>query len=359
MEYVGIDLGLEKCKAGIIDYMGNIKKRLEFSNEEEGWNNLTENIEPEAIIAFEASTLAYPLYDFLTARGYKVKVAHPKRIKEIVTSNSKTDDKDSLVIANLLRLNYLPLSYIPTKETLKNREVLRARIMIGRELVRVKNRIHAFVTKNGLKPLFKENTDTFGMAGMKKLKSLRFNDYRDSILKAMLVQIENLEKQKELLQTEIAKLSSDNEDAKILMSIRGIDYYSALLIVSELGDVNRFKDEKAVCSYPGLVPKVRQSSFTTRIGSITKEGPSTLRWILSVVTDVAIRYNPQLKEFYKRILRRKKSRKLAKTATARKLLVSIYYMLKRKERYEWENETSTERKLARLQRLCRRKALVS
>lgn len=359
MEYVGIDLGLEKCNSTILDRQGNRKKYLEFDNDKRGWKILTKSIGPKAIIAVEASTLAYPIYDFLTANGYEVKVGHPMRIKAITSSNSKTDKKDSEILANLLRLNYLPLSYIPTKEILRNREVLRARIMIGRELVRVKNRVHAFLTKNGLKPLFRENSDTFGAAGMRKLKALKLNDYRDSILQAILIQIENLEKQKELLQVEIAKLSFNNEQAKLLMSVKGIDYYSALLIVSEIGDVGRFKDEQSLCKYAGLVPRVRQSSSVIYTGGITKEGPSILRWILSVVADVAVRYNPPLRDYYKRILRRKKRKKLAKTATARKLLVAIYHMLKNKERYACEDESLTERKLANLQRVCRRKVLVS
>lgn len=358
MEYVGIDIGLDTCSASIVDEQGNRKRYLEFENREEGWNKLVESMEDGAEIAMEASTAMYPIYDYLTALGYKVKVGHPMAIKAITASSSKTDRKDSEILANLLRLNYLPLSYVPTKDILKNREILRTRIMIGREIVRVKNRIHGFLTKNGVKPKLKKRSDRFGNGGMKELKALEFNDYRDSILKAMLKQLESLTEQKEIIQGEIANLAVNDERVKILMTTTGIDYYSGVLLLSELGDIERFPCEKPLCKYSGLVPRVRQSSSTLIRGGITKEGPSTLRWILTTVTGVIVKYNNPLRDFYRRIYKRTKSKKLAKTATARKLLVMIYYMLKNNEPCRWSNPNLTERKLANLRKMCGKKVLV-
>lgn len=358
MEYVGIDLGVNSCSASIVDEQGNTKKYLEFRNNEEGWKILIGNIDPEAEIAMEVQTSMYPIYDYLTSLNYKVKIGHPPGIKAITSSKNKTDKKDSEILANLLRLNYLPLSYVPTKKTLKAREILRTRIMIGREITRVKNRIHAFLTKNGVRHVIEKYTDPFGKGGMRELKKLKLNDYRDSILKTMINQLESLMKQKSMIQKEMAKLSIDDEKVKLLMTINGVDYYSALLILSEIGDINRFRDEHALCKYAGLVPSVRQSSSTTRIGRITKAGPPTLRWILSVLADGIVRYDNPLRDFYRRIVKKKKSKKLAKTATARKLLVMIYYMLKNNEGCRWSNPNITEKKLANLQKMCRKKVLV-
>jgi len=358
MQYVGIDIGTKSCSASIVDEQGNTKRYLEFRNNEEGWKTLIEKIEPEAEIAMEVQTAMYPIYDYLTGLDYKVKVGHPPGIKAIAGSTSKTDQKDSEILANLLRLNYLPLSYVPTKKTLKAREILRTRIMIGREINRVKNRIHAFLTKNGVGHVVERFTDPFGKGGMRELKKLKLNDYRDSILRTMITQLESLMTQKDMIQAEIAKLSVDDDKVKLLMTINGVDHYSALLILSEIGDIDRFRDEHTLCKYAGLVPSVRQSSSTIRTGRITKAGPPTLRWILSVLADGIVRYNNPLRDFYRRIVRKKKSKKLAKTATARKLLVMIYYMLKNHEVCRWTNPNITERKLANLRKTCRKKVLV-
>ena len=199
MQYVGIDLGVKSCSASIVDEQGDTKEYLEFGNDEEGWKTLVDSIDGDVEIAMEVGTCMYPIYDYLTSLDLRMKVGHPPGIKTITGSSSKTDRKDSEILANLLRLNYLPLSYVPTKEIMKATEILRTRIMIGRELNRVKNRIHAFLVKNGETDMLKKYTDPYGPGGRRELRKLRFDDYRDSILRAMLAQLEGLMEQKEII----------------------------------------------------------------------------------------------------------------------------------------------------------------
>ena len=68
--------------------------------------------------------------------------------------------------------------------------------------------------------------------------------------------------------------------ARLLMTVPGIGYYSALLIVSEIGDINRFPDSYHLCSNAGLIPSTRSSDGITYHGSITKRGSKYLRWIM-------------------------------------------------------------------------------
>jgi len=71
-----------------------------------------------------------------------------------------------------------------------------------------------------------------------------------------------------------------NEDAKLLMTIPGVGYFSAMAILAEIGDIRRFSNEKRLCSYSGLVPSVDQSGNTRRLGHMTREGSGLLRWVL-------------------------------------------------------------------------------
>lgn len=111
-----------------------------------------------------------------------------------------------------------------------------------------------------------------------------------------------------------------------------VSYYSALLIKSEIGDISRFPDKFKLISYAGLCPSVKQSGSKEIRGHITKQGSRNLRWILIQCSNIAIRHDDYLRNFYKRIAR-KRGHKIAIVATARKMLVCIYYMLKRKEAY--------------------------
>lgn len=132
----------------------------------------------------------------------------------------------------------------------------------------------------------------------------------------------------------ITNEASSNEDAKLLMTIPGISFYSALLIVSEIGDVTRFSDSYHLMSYAGLVPSTHSSGGMTYHGRITKTGNPDLRWILNQCAWSNVRSLPEGKlAFFYAKLSRKKGNTKAITATSAKLLRIIYSMLKEKQPY--------------------------
>lgn len=75
----------------------------------------------------------------------------------------------------------------------------------------------------------------------------------------------------------IQSLVEENSKAKLLTTMPGISYYSALLILMEIGEIDRFPSYRQLCSYGGLVPSVHSSGGKTRMGSITKDGSKWLR----------------------------------------------------------------------------------
>ena len=101
------------------------------------------------------------------------------------------------------------------------------------------------------------------------------------------------------------------------MDIYGIGLYTALLVIGELGEVHRFRTARQVGSYAGLTSRVRQSGDHCYRGAITREGSPWLRWILVEAAIMAIRKDPPLKNFYKRI-RKRSGAKQARVAVALK-----------------------------------------
>jgi transposase len=84
----------------------------------------------------------------------------------------------------------------------------------------------------------------------------------------------------------------EDEDARLLMTIPGISYYSALLIAGEIGDISRFPDSDHLVSYAGLSPSTHSSGGRTYHGPITEQGSRYLRWILNQVTHANVRSEP-------------------------------------------------------------------
>jgi transposase len=199
------------CNACIKDLEGNIQKELEFPNKSTGTDKLLEAIEGREAKAVIESTgnMWLRLYLGLEAAGVDVVLANPKKTKAIAEATLKNDKVDARTLADLLRAKLIAQCYVPPESVRALRGLVRHRINLTKDMTRVKNRIHAILDKYELEFTA---TDMFGKAGMMWLRSI----------------------------TRIAKESAECEDVKLLMGISGVNYYTALLLTSEIGDFRRF-----------------------------------------------------------------------------------------------------------------------
>ncbi len=297
-------------------------------------------------VAIEACFYWYPVCDFLEERGIEMVLSHPSKTRIIAEAKIKTDKVDSKNLAKLLRADFLPESYIPSKEIRENKELLRLRVQLGKDRTVVKNRIHAVLAKSGVKHKF---TDLFGVRGRIFLKEIDIPKLQRIALDVSMRQLESVDNEVEFVQKQIAIIAREDGDIIILMTIPGIDYYGARIIKNEIGEIERFPGYKELCSFAGLVPRVHQSANTRGEGHITKEGNALLRWILIQAVHQVVRYPGELRKFYMK-LKKQKGTKIAVVATARKLLRIIYCMLSRKENYKFERKALTESKLKKLEK---------
>ncbi len=188
-----------------------------------------------------------------------------------------------------------------------------------------KNKIHAILLQNGTKI----NEKPFTIRFVEELRKL--GDYR---IDGYLSVISSLSRQIRSVSTTIKKEAREDESTRLLLTIPGIHYYSALLILSEIGDINRFPDSHHLCSYAGLTPSTHSSGGVTYHGSITRSGSRYLRWILTECAKAHIRSqrDSQLTRFYTEVARRRGGSK-ATVAAASKLLRIVYWVLKEKRPY--------------------------
>lgn len=112
--------------------------------------------------------------------------------------------------------------------------------------------------------------------------------------------------------------------------------YTALLIKSEIGAINRFPNYKKLISWAGLAPSLHQSGNVEYHGNVTKQGGRMLRWIMVESARVASVHDDRLGAFYERVMQRRGDQK-AVVALACKMLKIIWFMLTKKEAYESAN----------------------
>jgi transposase len=263
----------------------------------------------------------------------------------IAEAKIKTDKIDARLLADLLRADLVSRSYVPPQPIRDQRTLLRERINLVESRTMLKNQIHALLDKYELTHTF---TDLFSKKGLEWLINLNLLGIDKTILNVNLQRLRELENHIEAYTSQIANEAITKPEVKLLMGFTGIDYYSAMLLASEIGDIHRFPSAKKLVSYAGLAPGIRQSANVTIHGHIVKEGNKRIRWILVEAAQHASRSDPRLRPFYLRILKRRGYQK-AIVAVARKMLVSIYHVLSRNEPYYAENSELLTRKLNRLE----------
>lgn len=139
--------------------------------------------------------------------------------------------------------------------------------------------------------------------------------------------LESIDKQIDDTTERVEEFVDHHPHARLIMSMPGVSYYSALMICAEIGDITRFPDKKKLVCFAGLNPSVYQSGNKCRTGRIAKQGDRNLRWILLQCANVAVMHDKYLAKFYHH-LKEKKNHNIAIVAVARKMLELMYTMMK-------------------------------
>jgi len=144
------------------------------------------------------------------------------------------------------------------------------------------------------------------------------------------------------VQTMVKNLAKGDARARLLKSIPGIGPFFSVLILYEIDEISRFRDEKKLCAYAGLVPSTHASGGKVFHGRITKTGSKWLRWAAIEAAQTAVRSDSEFHAYYQRI-RIRKGTNAAKVATARRLLTIVYRLLRQGRFYE--RRTTNTRKI--------------
>ena len=335
MKYIGIDIGKWKCRAAVMNPEGVLIDEFSFNNDHQGIEELASRLTPEDRVVMESTGSVWTnLYDSLDERKVPVVLANPLKTRAIASARIKTDKVDARILAHLLRGDLVAECYVPPRELRELRALVRHRASLVRARTTVKNRVHAMVDRRGIRC---EYSDMFGKGGTEWLRGLDLGAMDGLMLDNHLGHVESLSRQIGRVDEEIRGRASLDEDVRLLLSLTGVDVYTALLIRSEIGNISRFPDYRRLVSWAGLAPSLHQSGSVEIRGGITKQGSRMLRWAMVEAAWVAVRHDERRRGFYERVKRRRGSGK-AVVAVACKMLKVIWFMLSRREPYQSRNE---------------------
>jgi transposase len=150
----------------------------------------------------------------------------------------------------------------------------------------IKNRVHAIVAGHGV---IHQHADLFGKAGREFLATVELRPAPRQRIDGLLALVENFDREIDATAKEIDRQAKGDERVAPLCQIHGIGRYTAMLIIAEIGDVRRFPTAPHLCAWAGLTPTVRRSDGKARLGNISRQGSSVLRW---AVVEAATRTHP-------------------------------------------------------------------
>lgn len=363
--YVGIDVHQGKCVWCLVDAVGAVVGEGSVRTDLSGLDLMTQEWRRlgarEVRVGLEASTAGKAVARHLRDGGWDVWMGHPRALKAITTSETKTDRNDARTLAHLVRLDYFPRAYLPSEEVERLRDLVRMRGEQVEKFRRTKQQLRALLVGHHLNREAAKYDDLFGVQALRWLKGVELTEPIEQQRMALLLEEGALyQRQVDVLTDDLARVGADQEMVRILQSVPGIDYVLALTILAEVGDVKRFSNRKKFAAYCGLVPKNRDSGETVGVHAKLRHGSPRLKWAFSVAVQALLktkrgRFVVQFRRLEKRLGRPK-----ALMAVAHRLAFTVYGLWKTGRLYEEGSPTLYERKREQLaRRAAKRTALPS
>jgi transposase len=274
-------------------------------------------------VGMEASGHARWFERLLAELNFELWIGDAAVIRTKRVRKQKTDRQDAQLILQLMLEDRFPQIWVPSWENRDLRQLLWHRHRMVQARTRIMNQLQAVALNEGLrckKRLWREH-------GREQLESFRLAPWASRRRRDLLELMDRLNPTIAELSQAIEQEVEKCPEAQRLRTHPGIGALTALAFVLIIGQAERFQCGKQVASYLGLVPLEDSSGNRRRLGHITKQGSSILRFLLVEAAQVTVRSLPEWRSKYLHLMMRR-GRKIAKVAMARKLAVRLFWMMR-------------------------------
>lgn len=308
----------------------------------------------EDYVIVEACTNAFWFQDQIQDLVHKCFILDVNKYK---ASTNKTDKIDAKKLVKRLAFyvltqgdqDDLPLVFVPPVEVREIRALFSTYQLNKKTITQFKNRIHSILKQNGIVVSRKDLSD---LKHQSKILRTSLSQAWKSQITMLFKQIEMLEQETESLKQIIYELGDKlfHQEIEILLSIKGFSPLTAIALMSDVVDINRFPCVKKFCAYLRTAPTVKSSNKTTKIGPTNKLSRSLSCTLLSQSVDHFAKTGDYLGDFYQRVKVGKKAG-VYRMAMIRKILVCAFYMLKRKKQFYWVDEKLCNKKIQEFRKI--------
>jgi transposase len=255
----------------------------------------------KVIFCYEAGPCGYGIYHQITASGASCFVVAPSLIPTKPGERIKTDKRDCLKLARLLKNGELTPVRVPSEQQEALRDILRARQDAVKDYSRKRVQLTMFLLRLGFTP--PQGVNPWTLNHRKWLESIKFKLHFQQV--CLIVHLRSIDEAKAkiaYLENEIIPAVENVVDKKLLQALqtlRGVGLITAATFIAEVGDFARFQKADQLMAFAGLVPSEFSTGSSRRQGKITKTGNSILRYI-AVESSWHYRFLPKIGQALKK-----------------------------------------------------------
>ena len=276
-QFIGCDAHKKFSVFVAVNEKGHAGEAIRVAHDREAYREFLSRLPSHSLIAVEASGHYSWLVDEMEGLGHHPKLCNPLEAKRRMGLSKKTDKLDAKGLAILLRNGTLPEVWIPPSELRDQRELLRLRIFLVHLRTRVKNRIHGTLARHNVQI---PGADLFGVEARLRLVT-RLPELpihcREAIEQA-LARLDFLEMQIGSAEERLEKIMEISVEADLLKTLPCVGKILSMVLMLEIGKVERFPTAAHLASYAGLVPRVHSSGGHTRMGQVCGNVNRNLKW---------------------------------------------------------------------------------
>ncbi len=284
-KFVGLDVHKETIAVAVADHgIGAPRSLGVIRNDLDELRKMLRRLGPPASlqVCYEAGPCGYVVYRFLQRLKIACTIIAPSLIPRKPGDRIKTDRRDALALARLLRSGELTATWVPDEEHEALRDLVRAREDAVEDRLRARHRLSKFLLRLGMTP--PAGVRAWSVRHRRWLDSLRWQDRaQELVFNEYRHNLEEIGQRIARLEKELITQTQNSPHAPImaaLQAMRGIKLITAVTVVSEVGDVSRFQNPRQLMAYAGLVPSEHSSGGRVRRGNITKNGNAHLRRVM-------------------------------------------------------------------------------
>lgn len=323
MKIIGCDFHTRQQQVAMLDTETGelVERQLEHGNGEA--RRFYEGLPKPVRVGIEATGYTLWFEQLLSELGHELWIGDAAAIRASVVRRQKNDQRDAAHLLELLAEKRFPRIWVPTPGERDLRQLVLHRVKLVQMRTRVMNQLHALAMGQGLC----RKTKLWSQAGLRELEALPLGPWAARRRAELLACLEQWKKPIAELDVAVEQQAAGHAKAALLMTHPGVGPLTSLAFVLTVGPVERFPRSRKLSGYLGLDPTMDCSGQRRRIGEISKQGNTMMRWLLVEAGQTAARKDEDLRRLYQRLKFRRGSQ-IAKIAVARRLAVRLYWMLR-------------------------------